>query len=151
MSLTANTITYKNEENIKKQVKKQTKKFDLLKIFRDGGITAVITALAAHEGIIKTLVPISTYIAGHNAVDMGIKAGRLMESGKVAAGKLLELLAHGTITSTALLQWCALNPALASTAIGIIAGAGGFLISAGVRLIKTKKGQADISTPKKVK
>ena len=144
-----NIITYKNKDNIEKQANKQTKKFELGKVFRDGGLTGVITALAAHQGIIKTLVPISTYLSGHNAVKMGVNAGKLIERGEIFAGKILEFAAHGTITSTALLQWCALNPTLAATAIGAIVGAGGFLISATTRLIKSKKGH--VEEPKKTK
>ena len=146
-----NIITYKNNQNIAKHAKKQTKKFDLKKSFRDGGIAGVIATISAHQGIIKTLVPVSTLLSGNSAITMAEKGMELIHNGNALAGNILRLAARGTITSTALLQWCALNPALAATVIGAIIGAGGVLISATTRLIASKKGNVETPHKKRTK
>ena len=131
-----NIITYKNDKNIKKHVKK----ISLKKVFRDGGVTGILAFLTANSGIIKTLVPISTYLTGHGAVDLAYKAGELTANGQKILGELYKLIAHGSISTISLLQWISLNPTLAATAIGAIVGAGGMLISAVARFKGSKKG-----------
>lgn len=138
-----NIITYKNKANIEKKAKKQAKKIDIKKVFRDGGVAGVISALGAHQGIIKLIVPLTTYGNGNLQFNLGAMYNELIRSGNDLGAWFIELVSKGSNTTIALLQGIALNPTLAATAIGLLAGAGGILISATTRLIASKKGKAD--------
>ncbi len=134
-----NIVTYENKDNIKNITKKESIKKSFLK----GGISAVLTTLAANTGIVKLLVPISTYFAGHNAVNIGIQAGKLIASENVIKqiqGWLLSVCAHGTITTLSILQFIAANPMLTSAIIGTLVGLGATIISTVKKSRKEKKG-----------